>query len=172
MYIYKQPPTFISTSDIFIFSIYSLTHSPSHLIINPNAIDTINKWHDEEEVHRYICICRYIYKYIYPTLQTKAKAKSPLSSPPPTNKPTKNKKKCVRRESNPGPIEVVSHSLMKKRDRWQRWILPLNHKRALMIGYLMHDVEISKYISPRTYLSLSGTREMKRFVCLWGGGEG
>jgi hypothetical protein len=40
----------------------------------------------------------------------------------------KSKKKkfflfCVRRESNPGPIEAANTFV------WQRWILPLNHKR-------------------------------------------
>ena len=30
---------------------------------------------------------------------------------------------CVRRESNPGPIEAANTFV------WQRWILPLNHKR-------------------------------------------
>jgi hypothetical protein len=43
---------------------------------------------------------------------------------------------CVRRESNPGPIETVQEigNLLE----WQRWILPLNHKRfllELMIGW-------------------------------------
>jgi hypothetical protein len=33
-------------------------------------------------------------------------------------------KVCVRRESNPGPIEAAEFI-----SSWQRWILPLNHKR-------------------------------------------
>ena len=44
-----------------------------------------------------------------------------------------SKKECVRRESNPGPIDT------NRRDdsSWQRWILPLNHWELLVVDQLM-----------------------------------
>jgi hypothetical protein len=48
-----------------------------------------------------------------------------LDTPRSKNNAKKEFLYCVRRESNPGPIDVLVYFY----SQWQRWILPLNHKR-------------------------------------------
>jgi hypothetical protein len=60
-------------------------------------------------------------------MQKKPQVRLALRFSLPLKGPKKIKLFCVRRESNPGPIETVQEvgNLLE----WQRWILPLNHKR-------------------------------------------